>query len=131
MLYDSLNGYNPSQFSLLQPYGYIPQFSHPNNPYYATNTIPQPENNIDAQYRNGRVQQQNVQVPEGPVAPTTAIPPPPAPPASPEPEPSPAADPEQIVEQIPDAIKNNANKNKDIPDVPPPPIPSGAKTQEN
>lgn len=28
-------------------------------------------------------------------------------------------------------IKNHANKNKDIPDVPPPPIPSGAKTTQD
>jgi hypothetical protein len=117
VLYDSLNGYNPSQFSLLQPYGFIPQFSQSGNPYYAPNTIPQGDNNIDAQYRNGREKQETVEN-----APATQ-------PPTVQPEAAAPVPAEQAAEQIPDAIKNNANKNKDIPDVPPPPIPSGGRTE--
>ncbi|KAL1396516.1 hypothetical protein pipiens_010482 [Culex pipiens pipiens] len=134
VLYDSFGNYNPNQQyqSVLPPFGYYPQLAQP-NPYFGQNLVPAgPVDN-----RNGREQdlqenaKENLQDGTPEAAPETAS-------AESLVEPSKVEQPESdkpevaepaalAVEPLPESIKNNANKNKDIPDVPPPPIPSGAK----
>lgn len=134
VLYDSFGNYNPNQQyqSVLPPFGYFPQLAQP-NPYFGQNLVPAgPVDN-----RNGREQdlqentKENLQDGTPEAAPETAS-------AESLVEPSKVEQPESdkpevaepaapAVEPLPESIKNNANKNKDIPDVPPPPIPSGAK----
>lgn len=135
VLYDQFGNYNPNQQyqSVLPPFGYYPQLNQP-NPYFGQNYAPAgPVDN-----RSGREQdlqepvKENVQDATGSTDPA-----PEATPAEAIEEASkkePESDKLEVVpvptataESIPDSIKNNANKNKDIPDVPPPPIPSGAK----
>lgn len=136
VLYDSFGNYNPNQQyqSVLPPFGYYPQLAQP-NPYFGQN-VPQAG---PADNRNGREQdlqengKENLQdatesAPE--VAPEAASAETIEEPSKVEPEADKQdaqAPPAPAVLPIPDSIKNNANKNKNIPDVPPPPIPSGAK----
>ncbi|XP_058443201.1 uncharacterized protein LOC131425379 [Malaya genurostris] len=144
VLYDSFGNYNPSQYqSVLPPFGYFPQLAQP-NPYFAQNLGPNGpiDNSVDpAQFnRNGREQELQAQAKENIQNPTGApIGPPGIPPVAPvlieKPDDAAVIDDSKPevpppVEAIADSIKNNANKNKDIPDVPPPPIPSGAKEAE-
>lgn len=132
VLYDSFGNYNPTQYqSVLPPFGYFPQLAQP-NPYFAQNVVPNgPLNNaVDPQQINRSGREQDLPEPtkedlqnapqEGKEA---------AAESQTEAEPTEGAKSEEstTVQNIPDSIKNNANKNKDIPDVPPPPIPSGAK----
>ncbi|XP_053699285.1 synaptojanin-1 [Sabethes cyaneus] len=139
VLYDSFGNYNPTQYqSILPPFGYFPQLSQP-NPYFSQNVPPNaPINNaVDPQQfnRDGREQQlQDPIKPNLPNAPEEIAnsdenkpePPPAAAVAA-----AAAAEAEAAAaEELDESIKNNANKNRAIPDVPPPPIPSGAKEVE-
>lgn len=133
VLYDSFGNYNPNQYqSVLPPFGYFPQLAQP-NPYFTQNVQPNgPLNNaVDPQQinRNGREQDLPEPTKEDLQSATDSKE------ATPESESEADAaateatktEESTTVQNIPDSIKNNANKNQDIPDVPPPPIPSGAK----
>ncbi|XP_058824937.1 tyrosine-protein phosphatase non-receptor type 23 [Topomyia yanbarensis] len=141
VLYDSFGNYNPAQYqSVLPPFGYFPQLTQP-NPYFTQNITPNgPAGNaVDPLLfnRNGREQELQAaaakeNLPDGGNG---------APLGVPEPPPAGPGLVEKLVEDsksegappgadLADSIKNNANKNQEIPDVPPPPIPSGAKEAE-
>ncbi|XP_055523696.1 uncharacterized protein LOC129717653 [Wyeomyia smithii] len=144
VLYDSFGNYNPTQYqSVLPPFGYFPQLNQP-NPYFNQNLAPNaPINNaVDPQQFNRDGREQVLQdankesLQNGPIG--TPVPPPVPVPVVPVSAPEEVANPEENKPEPPppapeafdESIKNNANKNKDIPDVPPPPIPSGAKEVE-
>lgn len=138
VLYDSFGNYNPNQYqSVLPPFGYFPQLNQP-NPYFGQNYAPSGpiDNAVHAQQtnRNGREQELSEAVKEGLQDATGSTEATPESPPTETPEELKPEDEKQetpaTVQTIPDNIKNNANKNKDIPDVPPPPIPSGAKEAE-
>jgi len=108
LIYDSFGGYNPNPY--LPPYGYYPQLLHNNLPIpsFRKNQLlpPQPQfvtKQKELIYQENKKQQPSVESSEH----------------TPQP-------------QLQDDIKNNSNKNENIADVPPPPLPSGAKsTEEN
>ncbi|XP_055586631.1 GATA zinc finger domain-containing protein 10 [Uranotaenia lowii] len=144
-LYDGFSNYNPSQYqSVLPPFGYYPQFAQP-NPYFAAGVPSHPGNSVDPQLsqRAGREQDlddaekdrpQEDGAPEaGPSTEDAAEA------AKAEADDSKSGEPEGAASPVPspaestnisESIKNNANKNKAIPDVAPPPIPSGAKATQ-
>lgn len=113
LAFDHFNGYQPNPY--LPPFGYYPQpLDFSQLPAAAIN-----HNNRRFSKSGNTPQQQPLpnerQPPSPPQQPPSALP------QSPQESTAPAA-------VIPlDDIKNFANKNKDIPDVPPPPLPSGAK----
>ncbi|XP_055616796.1 uncharacterized protein LOC129762512 isoform X2 [Toxorhynchites rutilus septentrionalis] len=143
VLYDSFGNYNSGQYpSVLPPFGYFPHLNQP-NPYFAPN-IPQNggSGSLGPQQinRNGRLQDIQ-EAPKGNPQETTVG----NTEAAPDSPTTVAAAVEAAgidsteqndqevaptVAGLPENIKNNGNTNKDIPDVPPPPIPSGAKKVE-